>query len=251
VDRRDRGISTDTPAPASGARRLLELQELDLSVDRLRARLQTLEIGEEVMAARDRTAASESRLGELRLSLDATAREQRRLEGDLDSLQQKMDAERKRLYDGSVANAKELQAIEAEVANLRGRRSRLEDLLLEQMEQREGLEAQVGPLEARVAEARATLAELESTSSGELVETERSLAVRERDRAVLAPTFDPDVLHLYEDLRRQKKGIGAAALVHGICQGCHQQLSPVYLDRLKRTDGIWRCEHCRRILVPT
>ena len=56
-------------------------------------------------------------------------------------------------------------------------------------------------------------------------------------------------LELYEDLRRQKKGIGAAALVDGVCQGCHEQLSAVQLDKLKRIDGVRRCEHCRRILV--
>jgi predicted nucleic acid-binding Zn-ribbon protein len=34
-----------------------------------------------------------------------------------------------------------------------------------------------------------------------------------------------------------------------VCQGCHEQLSSVYRDKLKRTEGPKRCEHCRRILV--
>ena len=57
------------------------------------------------------------------------------------------------------------------------------------------------------------------------------------------------MLELYEDLRRQKKGVGAAALVDGVCQACHEQLSAVQLDKLKRSEGVRRCEHCRRILV--
>jgi len=68
-------------------------------------------------------------------------------------------------------------------------------------------------------------------------------------RAVDVLAFDRAAQARFEDLRRQKQGVGAAALVAGVCQGCHQQLSPVYLDRLKRDDGIWRCEHCRRILI--
>lgn len=228
----------------------MELQELDLSLDRLRARLDTLEGGQKVAEARGRVVDAESRLGELRLSLDAAVREQRRLEGDLDSLQRKIDAEQKRMFDGSVVNAKELQAIEAEVTNLRGRRSRIEDVLLEDMERRESLESQVGPLEESATVARAKLDELESTSARELVDTERELAQRAGARAELEAGLDPDLLGLYQDLRKQKKGVGAAALVDGICQGCHQQLSPVYLERLKRSDGTWRCEHCRRILVP-
>ena len=61
--------------------------------------------------------------------------------------------------------------------------------------------------------------------------------------------IDPEVLDLYEDLRKQKKGIGAAALVDGVCLGCHEQLSAMELDKLKRSEGVKRCEYCRRILV--
>ena len=41
----------------------------------------------------------------------------------------------------------------------------------------------------------------------------------------------------------------AVALVDGVCQGCHEQLSAVERDRLKRAEGPKRCEHCRRILI--
>ena len=56
-------------------------------------------------------------------------------------------------------------------------------------------------------------------------------------------------MELYEDLRKQKKGIGVAALIDGVCQGCHEQLSAMELDRIKRVEGVRRCEYCRRILV--
>ncbi|GBC86527.1 hypothetical protein HRbin12_00520 [bacterium HR12] len=35
----------------------------------------------------------------------------------------------------------------------------------------------------------------------------------------------------------------------GVCQACHEKLSALELDRLKHTEGVGRCEHCRRILV--
>ena len=72
---------------------------------------------------------------------------------------------------------------------------------------------------------------------------------RTEKRAALAEAVDPEYLELYEDLRPQKKGIAAVELVDGVCLGCHEQLSSVYRDRLKRVEGPKRCEHCRRILV--
>ena len=65
----------------------------------------------------------------------------------------------------------------------------------------------------------------------------------------MAAGFDPELLELYDDLRKQKKGVGVAALVDGVCQGCHEKLSAVELDRIKHTEDVPRCEYCRRILV--
>ena len=65
----------------------------------------------------------------------------------------------------------------------------------------------------------------------------------------MVPEFDPELLDLYEELRRSKRGVGVAMLTDAVCQGCHQKLSAMYLDRLKRAEGIRRCEYCRRILV--
>src|SRR5207244_11629880 len=98
-----------------GVRGLLRLQELDLAIDRLRNRLAGLESQQEVREARARVAETDARLGQLQLSLQDLTREQRRLESDVDSLDQKIQAEQSSLFDGSVANAKELPSIGREV----------------------------------------------------------------------------------------------------------------------------------------
>jgi uncharacterized protein len=237
------------PSAPKGTDRILELQELDLSMDRLKTRRELLESGEDLRTARARLAAAESRLGELKLSVDEVGREQRRLEQDVDSLDRKIQAENKRLIDGTVANPKELQSIQAEVQNLRSRKERIEDQELELMERREELESSLGPLESEVAEHRDRVAEVEESQSGELVEIEQALAERTAERERLLPVFDEELLELYTELRRQKKGVGAVALIDGVCQGCHQKLSPMYVERLKTTEGVRRCEYCRRILV--
>jgi predicted nucleic acid-binding Zn-ribbon protein len=229
--------------------RLLQLQELDSAIDRLVARRERLEAGQELAAVRRQTEEAEARLGELRLGLDEVGRTQARLEHEVETMSQKVAAEEKRLYDGTVANAKELEAIQHEVASVRERRSRTEDDLLELMERREDLEGRAGGLEQEVAGLRARLEEVGGESVHELDLTATELLERRAEREALAPELDPELLDLYEDLRRQKKGVGAAALVDGVCQACHEQLSALELAHTKRADGIGRCEHCRRILV--
>jgi predicted nucleic acid-binding Zn-ribbon protein len=228
---------------------LLALQGIDSTIDRLAARKQALESGAELVQARGAADEAEGHLGELRLSLDELGRDQSRLEHEIDSLTQKVRAEEHRLYDGSVANAKELESIQHEVENLRRRRTGREDELLALMERREELDAEAGRAEQTSTELRDRADGVAGATASDLSAVETELESRRVEREHVASTIDPEVLELYDDLRRQKKGVGAAALVDGVCQGCHEQLSSVELDRLKRTDGVRRCEHCRRILV--
>ncbi len=231
------------------ARPLLEIQELDTAIDRLTARVRALERGEDLLAARAEADGAERALGELRLKLDELGRDQLRFEHEIDSMNQKAAAEERRLYDGSVANARELDSIRHEVENLTRRRSDREDELLALMEIRESLEGEERAATARFEGLRSRVDDVAGTAADELQRATAELKERAEARETLAGTVDPELLDLYEDLRRQKKGVGAVALIDGVCQGCHEQLSAVERDRLKRATGPKRCEHCRRILV--
>jgi uncharacterized protein len=231
------------------ARPLLDIQELDTTIDRLTARRRALESGEDAAAALAEANEAERMMGELRLRLDELSRDQMRFEHEIDSMSQKAAAEERRLYDGSVANARELDSITHEVDNLKKRRSDREDELLALMEVREELEGQERAAAQRSGSLRARVEEVESAAADEIERLETDLKEHEEARAALTETVDPEYLELYEELRPQKKGVAAVALIDGVCQGCHEQLSSVYVDRLKRVEGPKRCEHCRRILV--
>jgi predicted nucleic acid-binding Zn-ribbon protein len=229
--------------------RLLELQERDSALDRLRSRREEIESGEEIRRLRGSVEDVERTLGELRLAHDAVTAEQRRLENEIDSVSRKSVAEQKRLYDGTIVNVKELDALQAEIKNLGERRGRLEDDVLERMERREELETRIAKAEADVTSARESLEQRSAGSATELEQISRDTGTFQEQREALAAGIDDELLELYEDLRAQKRGVGVAALVDGVCQGCHQKLSAMELDRLKKTTGIKRCEYCRRILV--
>jgi uncharacterized protein len=232
-----------------GTERVLALQEIDTAIDRLRARQRALESGEVVAGARGAADQAEIAYGELKLQIDELDRDQRRFESELDSLTQKEAAEQKRMFDGSIANAKELAALQHEIEALAKRRSDREDEVLALMEQRETVAAAAAEAESRSTELRAEVDRVSTEAGEELRRVTEELARRSADRDAIAPQLDPELLELYEDLRRQKKGVGAAALVDGVCQACHEQLSAVELDKLKKTEGVRRCEYCRRILV--
>jgi predicted nucleic acid-binding Zn-ribbon protein len=228
---------------------LLDLQALDLAIDRLRARRAAIESGAELTAARGDADDAEARFGEHKLQIDALDRDATKVEHEIDSLSQKATAEEQRMSSGAIANARELEAIGHEITNLKRRISDREDELLAIMERREAIDAGAKEAEAVAVERRAAAEQVAAASADELGSVVEELAARERERPALAATIDPDTLELYEELRPQKKGVGAAALIDNVCQGCHEQLSSVELDHARHANGIVRCDHCRRILV--
>jgi predicted nucleic acid-binding Zn-ribbon protein len=229
--------------------RILELQELDSAIDRLDHRGAQLEAGEELSAARRELEVAESQLGELRLASDAVDATSRRLDNEIESFGAKLAAEEKRMYDGSIVNAKELEALQHEISSLKERRTRAEDELLEQMERREDLDARAAEASKEVDAARARAEEVGGDAIRELDETATGLQAKRAEREALVQGFDEDLVELYDDLRAQKHGVGAAAIVDGVCQACNEKLSAVELDKLKHIEGVKRCEYCRRIVV--
>jgi len=228
---------------------LLDLQQLDLAIDRLRARKAAIESGAELSAARAEADAAEAVLGEHRLQMDVLDRDATKVEHEIDSLSQKAAAEETRMSSGAVANARELEAMSHEVANLRRRIADREDELLVIMERREALERSAAEAERVATERREAAERVRAASAGELDEVEGELATREAERPAAAAAIDPDTLALYEELRPLKKGVAAAALDDNVCQGCHEQLSSVEIDHVRHQGDVPRCEHCRRILV--
>ena len=72
-------------------------------------------------------------------------------------------------------------------------------------------------------------------------------------RVGVAAGIPDELLALYDKVRAQSGGLGAAPLRRGQCGGCRVQLSTVDLNEIRAAapDEVMRCEECRRILVRT
>jgi predicted nucleic acid-binding Zn-ribbon protein len=238
-------------APAPTQLRLLDLQELDSRLDRLAQKRRTLP----ELADIERY---EARLAELRdaivgaeTELSDADREQRKVENDVDVVRTRMTRDQSRLDTGAVSNAKELENLQHELGSLAKRQADLEDLVLEHMERREGIDSR---LSALTEERSVVTADLEVATAGRdkaFADIDAEAATLRDERGPLAAEIPDDLLALYEKVRASSGGLGAAALHRGQCLGCHLSLPPTDLSRFKAApeDEVLRCEECRRILV--
>ena len=150
-------------------------------------------------------------------------------------------------------SAKDLEGLQREIVSLDRRISALEDAELEVMERMEAAQADQLQAEKELAALDAEMAGVASTRDGELGEIEAEAAdLRdERDRA--AATLPPDLLALYERVRGQHDGVGAAALRQHRCEGCRLELNAADLREIAAApeDEVLRCPECNRLLVRT
>jgi predicted nucleic acid-binding Zn-ribbon protein len=84
-----------------------------------------------------------------------------------------------------------------------------------------------------------------------VIAEERGRATEERSS--IADSMPADLLGLYDKIRADHAGVGAAPLYRGRCEGCRMQLPPTEIEALRAAapDAVVRCEDCRRILVRT
>ncbi|SDN64980.1 hypothetical protein SAMN05216259_10565 [Actinacidiphila guanduensis] len=152
-----------------------------------------------------------------------------------------------------VTSPKDLENLQRELASLAKRQSDLEDVVLEVMERREAAQERAAELAGRVEslEAKVVEAEQRKTAALEAIDAEGFSVAK--DREVLAAEVPADLIKLYDKLRAQQGGVGAARLYQKRCEGCRLELNITELNELRAApaDEVVRCENCRRILVRT
>jgi len=230
---------------------LLTLQDHDSAADRLRHRRETLPERAELTARRAAYDDLERRRAEVTERRDAELREERRLDDEVRSLQEKAKAEDKRMYSGTVSSPRELQAMQADIDQLLRHAREREDEELEVMERREALDTEVAELEAAQAALVSEMDTLVAAIAKQEMEIDAELSVEEDARAALVPGIPEATLRLYEQIRVGNRGVGAARLVGMNCQACHLSLPATEVDRIRHLPPgeLARCEHCGAILV--
>ncbi len=181
------------------------------------------------------------------------ARELRKAEADVDQVRARAARDQQRLDAGQVSSPKELESLQHEIVTLGRRQSDLEDVVLDVMERLESAQTRHAELTRRREETEAKTAELTTQRDATLSEIDRELTTLSSQRETQVATVDAALVELYEKIRAQQGGIGAAEVRQRRCTGCRLELNSVELGKIRSAadDEVLRCEECRRILVRT
>ena len=240
-------------ADASSQLRLLDVQELDSRMDQLRHQLASLpETAQLHVLAAERDDV-DGRARDARIEVDDLTLAQKKADADVEQVRARRTRDQDRMDRGLVTNPRDLERMQQELVSLDKRISDLEDAELEVMERLETAQAEQDRLSARVAEIDVQVGELARARDARAEQIDASMAAATEERKLTVQGVPADLLALYERVRAQKGGVGAAALRQRRCTGCSLQLNAADLGTIAAapTDEVLRCEECNRILVRT
>lgn len=182
-----------------------------------------------------------------------TAREQTKAEQDVDQVRQRATRDQQRLDSGAITSPKDLENLQREIVSLAKRQGDLEDIVLEVMERRESAQERVAELTERVSSVQSKADAATARRDTAQAELDAEAASVTKEREVVAGSVPADLMKLYEKLRVQQGGVGAARLFQRRCEGCRLELNITELNEVRAAapDTVLRCENCRRILVRT
>ncbi len=121
------------------------------------------------------------------------------------------------------------------------------------MERREAVQERLAELTERVSAVQSKVDDATARRDAAEAELDAESASVAKERELVAGAVPADLIKLYEKLREQQGGVGAARLYQRKCEGCHIELNITELNdvRAAAADTVVRCENCRRILVRT
>jgi hypothetical protein len=236
-------------AEVAQQRSLLELSKLDAELSRIAHRASHLpqQEGYEQIDAQHNAASDRLRMA--RIALEDVDAQVARFEAEIEAVRQREDRDRSLLKSGA-ADAKQLTDLQHELDTLRRRQTSLEDSLLDVMERREELQAQLDSEQGVVATLQSALETAQQDLDAALAEIDQARQEHSSRRDTLTATLDPALSALYER-QRAGGGPGAGQLLGHKCGACRIEIGRGELSRISAAaeDELVRCPECGAILL--
>jgi uncharacterized protein len=232
---------------------LLDLQAQDSTLAQLHHRKKSLPEHARIQELEARASELEGARIEADTEVADLTRDQKKADSEVEQVKTRRARDEERLNSGAIGNPKDLESLQHELVALERRISSLEDDELEVMESLEEAQSRLTSVQAELASVKEELDQAVASRDAAVVVLDEQAADAQADRDRVAASVPDDLIALYDKVRAQYGGLGAAALRARRCEGCRLELNGADLRDLAAApeDEVLRCPECSRILVRT
>jgi predicted nucleic acid-binding Zn-ribbon protein len=224
---------------------LYRLQQIDSQIDRARSKLETiqktLENDTEMREALSRVTTAET-------SHHLAHHELKSATSETETQKAKIANTELSLYGGGVQNPKELQDLQKDAVSLKKHLSTLEERELEAMMKSETADDDMQKAKTELELVQARLGNEHKNLIADQSNLMKELAKLSEEREAALNPIESSLLHTYEDLRQQKRGVAVTQAVDNSCTSCGTILSASLQQTARSQKQLAYCSSCGRII---
>jgi len=229
----------------SAALGLYRLQQVDSQIDQIQARLkaiqQTLENDVELRGTNQRFAAADGKHKDAERLLKLS-------EAEVEKQRIKIEQTESSLYGGKVHNPKELQDLQKDVTSLKRHLETLEERQLEAMIALETAESELQMARKDLERVQSKLKEQNKDLAQESESLHKNLERFNAERLAVVTDIASPTLSVYDQLRKQKRGLAITTIADNACEACGTTLTASQQQTARSTNQLFHCPTCGRIL---
>jgi len=224
---------------------LVKLQKIDIETGKINSRLGDIP---------NRMSALDQELEEFTRSLqseeqaiDELKKKYRAYESDVQQNLTKIAKSQNKLR--SVKTNKEYQSSLKEIEDLEKINSKLEDEMLEFLEQIEHAENILKERKVRYSEIVDQTKREKEAINQDAEQSRHKLTRLEIDRNAMSTDLDSGLLGIFERVKaKQADSVAIVEVKDAVCQGCNLNIPPQMYNELQRCDNLKNCPNCERII---
>ena len=220
-----------TSAPIAQQRLLIDLQDIDSRLARLRHERKHLPVLGRIESVIERLKTNKREAIQADVALSEAKTRVTRSEDEVGQVVRRAEVLRERLHSGNSA-ARDLSAIQGEIDQLGQRQSALEEAQIAAMEALDSAREESERLKQEESDIRVAGRELTAKRDAEFARLDQEIDSLEKQRAALAGPVEAALLSDYEAVRASTGGLGAVALRGRAVEGGAVEISPQELARI-------------------
>ena len=225
-------------------KKLLDLQEIDLGVEKLQKELELIPVQIDALKAKIREALAACDSEKQKLTQNQVERKNKELEA---ASQDETIAKHEKALNSLKSN-EAYKAMLGEIDLARRTKNSIEDSILTLMEE---FDVHAKGLKAAEAEAKTSQGAIEKDiraleEKAAILKGELEIELKKRE--AFAPSVKADLLSRYDFIRTKKKSRAIAPIAGESCSGCNTNLTPSTINEARKGRDLVTCESCSRIL---
>jgi predicted nucleic acid-binding Zn-ribbon protein len=202
----------------------------------------------------------EAKIAQLTKNLETQSTAHNKLQADANTRDMEMKTrqdhiEKMRATLNTTKTNKEYSAILVNISAEKAEVAKIEEALLEQMQQLETMAKGVSDVKAQIATEQQTLAKMQGELAEKVGGIKSQIQSMKARREEAAKNVPPEALREYERVSQKYPGDAMAPLEYDegdlesvSCGSCYMGLNVEHLNALRGRDAIRRCNSCNRIL---